>query len=282
MENSKVHLSPNSFLLLEVLADAHSLPTGRHFGYLKTINRVSSSFIWPGLRIAVKEFIRNCIVCQLCKYDTFRPAGLLYPLAIPDRIWIDISMDFIDGLSSSQSHDTIMVVVDRLSKFAHFVPLKHPYTALSVAKAFISNIIRLHGMPLSIVSDRDRIFLSNFWRSLFQLHSTAFCYSSNYHPQLDGQTEVINHILEQYLRCYTYDNPKKWLEWLSWDEFGYNTSVHSSTKITPFEAVYGVPPPSMISYIPGTPKSMSLTICCAQGMKFFVIFEKIWLLPRFG
>jgi hypothetical protein len=163
-------------------------------------------------------------------------------------------MDFIDGLSSTQGHNTIMVVVDRLSKFAHFVRLKHPYMALSIAKAFISNIVRLHGMPLSIVSDHDHIFLSNFWWSLFQLHGTALCYSSSYHPQLDGQTEVINRILEQYLHCYTYDNPKKWLEWLPWAEFNYNTSVHSSTKITPFEAVYGVPPPSMISYIPGTAK----------------------------
>ncbi|XP_011000836.1 PREDICTED: uncharacterized protein LOC105108282 [Populus euphratica] len=175
-------------------------------------------------------------------------------LAIPDRIWTDISMDFIDELPSSQNHDTIMVVVDRLSKLAHLVPLKHPYTTLSVAKAFISNIVRLHGMPLSIGSDRDRIFLSNFWWSLFQLHDTALCYNSSYHPQSDGQTEVINRILEQYLRCYTYDNPKKWLEWLSWAEFSYNTSVHSSTKITPFEAVYDVPPPSMILYIPGTTK----------------------------
>jgi hypothetical protein len=161
-------------------------------------------------------------------------------------------MDFIDGLPSFQGHDTIMVVVDRLSKYAHFVPLKHPYTALSVAKAFVANIVRLHGMPLSIVSDRDRVFLSNFWRSLFQLHSTALCYSSSYHPQSDGQTEVKNRILEQYLRCYTYDNPKKWLEWLPWAEYSYNTSVHSSTKMSPFEAVYGVSPPSMISYIPGT------------------------------
>jgi hypothetical protein len=254
MENGKVHLSPNSSLLPAVLADAHSSPVGGHFGYLKTINRVSSSFIWPGLRTAVKAFIRNCMVCQRCKYDTLKPAGLLQPLAIPDRIWSDISMDFIDGLPSSQGHDTIMVVVDRLSKYAHFVPLKHPYTALSVAKAFVANIVRLHGMPLSIVSDRDRVFLSNFWRSLFQLHDTALCYSSSYHPQSDGQTEVINRILEQYLRCYTYDNPKKWLEWLPWAEYSYNTSVHSSTKMSPFEAVYGVSPPSMLSYIPGTAK----------------------------
>jgi hypothetical protein len=148
MENGKVHLSPNSSLLPTVLSDANSSLVGGHFGYLKTINRVSSSFIWPGLRAAVKEFIRNCTVCQRCKYDTLRPAGLLQPLAIPDRIWTGISMDFIDGLPSSQGHNTIMVVVDCLSKFAHFVPLKHPYTALSVAKAFISNIVRLHGMPL--------------------------------------------------------------------------------------------------------------------------------------
>ena len=163
-------------------------------------------------------------------------------------------MDFIDGLPSSQGHTVIMVIVDRLSKYSHFVPLKHPYTAITVAKAFADNVVRLHGIPTSIISDRDKVFVSTFWKTLFNLQGTTLNMSSSYHPQTDGQTEVVNRTLEQYLRCFTSDQPKRWMEWLSWAEYSYNTSVHSVTQISPFEAVYRVPPPSILSYIPGTSK----------------------------
>lgn len=254
MQKGKIHLSPTSFLLPAVLADGHSSPTGGHFGYLKTLTRISSSFLWPGIRGSIKRFIRDCEVCQRCKHETLRPAGLLQPLPVPQRIWTDISMDFIEGLPLSQGYNVIMVVVDRLSNYAHFMPLRHPFTAIVVAKCFMNNVVKLHGMPLSIVSDRDKIFISDFWKSLFRLHDTKLCYNSSYHPQTDGQTEVVNRTLEQYLRCFTSDQPKKWMEWLAWAEYGYNTAVHSASKISPFEAVYGIPPPSLVPYVPGTIK----------------------------
>jgi hypothetical protein len=124
-------------------------------------------------------------------------------------------MDFVEGLPVSQGFTVIMVVVDRLFKYAHFVSLKHPYTTSSMAKAFIDHIVRLHGMPRSIMSDRDKVFVSSFWKTLFQLHGISLKMSSSYHPQTDGQTEVINHTLEQYLCCFTSTQPKKWMEWLS-------------------------------------------------------------------
>jgi hypothetical protein len=145
-----------------------------------------------------------------------------------------------------------MVVVDRLTKYAHFVALKHPFSAVSVAKEFVANVVRLHGIPNSIVSDRDKVFISAFWRTLFNLQGTKLCMSSSYHPQTDGQTEVVNRMLEQYLRCFAGDQPRKWVEWIPWAEFSYNTSIHSSTKMTPFEAVYGIPSPNLLTYIPGT------------------------------
>jgi transposase InsO family protein len=141
-------------------------------------------------------------------------------------------MDFVKGLPLSQGYNVIMVVVDRLSKYAHFVPLKHSYTTVSVAKCFLNNVVKLHGMPLSIVSDHDKIFISTFWKSLFKLHGTTLCYSSSYHPQSDGQIEVVNRTLEQYLYCFSYDQPKGWMEWLAWAEYGYNTAVHSATKVS--------------------------------------------------
>jgi hypothetical protein len=161
-------------------------------------------------------------------------------------------MDFIEGLPPSSGHTVVMVVVDRLSKYAHFVPMKHSYKAAIVAQVFVSYIVRLHGIPTSIVSDRDRVFISFFWRTLFWLQGTKLCMSSSYHPQTDGQTEVINCVLEQYLWCFAGDQPRKWIDWIPWAEFSYNTSVHSATKMTPFEAVYGVPPPNLLMYVPGT------------------------------
>ena len=208
------------------------------------------------MRHIVQDYIRQCVVCQQNKSDSMSPTGLLQPLPVPTRVWSDISMDFIEGLPPSHGHNTIMVVVDRLTKYAHFIGLSHPYTALLVANIFISHIVRLHGIPTSIVSDRDRFFISYFWKALFQLSGTNLCRSSSYHPQSDGQTEVVNRILEQYFRCFARSQPRRWQEWLPWAELSYNTSVHSSTKMSPFEAIYGMPPPppppSLLTYLPGT------------------------------
>lgn len=140
-------------------------------------------------------------------------------------------------------------MVDRLSKYCHFTSLSHPYTAAKIAQLFIHNIFKLHGMPQSIFSDRDPIFTSLFWSELFKLQGTSLKLNTSYHPQNDGQTEVVNKCLENYLRCFSQDNPKNWTFWLPWAEYWYNAAWHSSIKMTHFEAVYRVPP---LSYIPGT------------------------------
>ena len=110
-------------------------------------------------------------------------------------MWTEVSMDFIEGLSPSNGHTVIMVIVDRLTKYAHFVALRHPYTAVTIAKSFIANVVHLHGVLTSIVSDRDKVFISSFWQTLFQLQGTKLRMSSSYHPQTDGQTEVVNRTL---------------------------------------------------------------------------------------
>lgn len=160
-------------------------------------------------------------------------------------------MDFITNLPPSNHKTTIWVIVDRLTKFAHFIALPVSFTATSLAPIFISEIYKLHGAPKTIVSDRDRIFVSQFWRSLFKHLGTTLSFSSSYHPQTDGQTEVLNRCLETYLRCFVSDEPHLWVRFLSLAEFWYNTSHHSAIGMTPFEALYGRKPPTLVPYTTG-------------------------------
>lgn len=139
-------------------------------------------------------------------------------------------------------------MVDHLSKYAPFFSLKHPFSAETVARLFVKDIVKLHGFPTSIVSDRDCIFLSKFWRELFRLQGTTLKRSTSYHPQTDRQSEVVNKTLETYLRCFINGSPKQWARWLSWAEYWYNTSYHVCIQCTPFKALYGRDPPKVIKY----------------------------------
>lgn len=166
---------------------------------------------------------------------------------MPQGAWQDITMDFIEGLPSSEGFNAILVVVDRFTKYAHFIPLKHPFTTQGVARLIMDNVVKLHGFPKSIVSDRDRIFTSVFWKELFALFDTTLMRSSTYHPKTDGQSERVNQCLEMYLRCSVHDSPKKWKSWLSLAEIWYNTSFHTALGCSPFKALYGMDANSGIS-----------------------------------
>ncbi|GJW43324.1 reverse transcriptase [Tanacetum coccineum] len=145
--------------------------------------------------------------------------------------------------SNPSGKTVIFVVVDRLSKHAHFSALGTHFTSPQVAQVFIKDIVRLHGIPSSIVSDRDLVFVSSFWRELIHQQGTKLAMSSAYHPQTDGQAEVLNCFIEDYLRCFVSEQPKQWLSYLHWAKWHYNTSWQSAIKMTPFEAVYGHSPP---------------------------------------
>lgn len=151
-------------------------------GALRTYKRISANVYLPRIARDVQRFVAKCGICQQNKVESTSPAGLLQPLPIPEAVWEDISMDFIEALPKSNSHEVIFAVVDRLTKFAHFIALKRPFTAKLVAKGFCREVVRLHGIPRSIVCDRDKVFTSLFWRELFRLQHTAFTYEFSIPP----------------------------------------------------------------------------------------------------
>lgn len=171
---------------------------------------MKSLFAWPKLKHFVQQYVQSCEVCQQAKVEHVKSPGLLQLLAVPDRAWKVVSLDFIEGMPKSQGKDTILVIIDKFSKYAHFLPLTHPFTALSVAQLYFSQVYKLHGLPEAIISDRDRIFTSALWQELFRLSGTQLLMSSSYHPQTDGQTERLNQCLEAFLWCSVHSCPSQW------------------------------------------------------------------------
>lgn len=178
-------------------------------------------------------------------------------------------MDFIEGLPNSNGKSVILVVIDRFTKYGHFLAMSHPYIAQSVAKLFLYMVYRLHGKPISIVTDRDAMFTSLFWKELFKLTGVQLAMSSTYHPQTDGQTERLNQCLENYLRCMVHNTPRKWSYWLPLAEYWYNTNFHSGLKFTHFQALYGYKPThlAMGPYLDSTPTEAHDFLKDRQDMK---------------
>jgi hypothetical protein len=219
--DGRVYVLASSASLQAILDNAHG---AGHEGTEKTLHRVRADFHILGAQALVCEFVRACAICQRNKSDHLHPAVLLQPLEVPSSIWLDIVLDFIEGFPRVNGKTVILMLVDRFSKYAHFVPLGHPYTATTVARAFFNNIVRLHGMPTSVVSDRDPVFTCHFWKELFKLSGVQLRFSSAFHLQSDGQLEATNRIITMYLRCLAGDRPRQWLQWLSWAEYCYNTA----------------------------------------------------------
>lgn len=238
----RIWIGNNAALQSKLFSELHASPVGGHSGFPVTYSRFKRLFAWVGMKKQVKTWVQQCQICIQAKPDRDRYPGLLQPLPVPEGAWQVISLDFIEGLPKSHSYNCILVVVDKFSKYGHFLPLTHPFTAIDVAKLFMLNIFKLHGLPQTIISDRDRIFTSQLWEQLFTRSGTTLHLSTAYHPQTDGQTERVNQCLEIYLRCFVHATPSKWATWLHLAEYWYNTTFHSSLNSSPFEVLYGHPP----------------------------------------
>ncbi|KAE8729552.1 hypothetical protein F3Y22_tig00003518pilonHSYRG00008 [Hibiscus syriacus] len=213
-----------------------------HFGRDKTLALISSDFYWPKLTSDVAHYVDRCYVCQRSK-GVLTIAGLYTPLPVPEGPWFDVSMDFVLGLPRTQrASDSIFVVVDRFSKMVHFVACRKTMDADRIAHLYFKEIVRLHGVPRSITSDRDTKFISHFWKSLWGKLGMQLNFSSAYHPQTDDQTEVVNRSLGNLLRCLAGTKLKQWDLALPQAEFSYNRSKNRTTGLSPFEIVYGQNP----------------------------------------
>lgn len=247
----RVWVGNNTLAQNHILQALHDSAIGGHSGFPATYHRVKQLFAWPKMKQFIRDYVRSCTTCQQAKPEHVKSPDLLQPLPIPDQAWSIVCMDFVEGLPSSRGYTVIMVIVDKLSKYAHFLPLAHPFTALQVAQLYFDQIYRLHGLPKAIISDRDKIFTSTIWQTLFKLSDTALLMSSSYHPQTDGQTERLNQCLETFLRCLVSSCPRKWKDYLPLAEFWYNTTMHSALGRSPFEVLYGHPP-RMLGITPET------------------------------
>ncbi|GJP50964.1 hypothetical protein CLOM_g10119 [Closterium sp. NIES-68] len=202
---------------------------------------------WPDLPTDMQLYVTSYDTCQHMKSSRLRPAGLLQPLEPPCRPWQQVTMDLVTGLPAGPSgNDAILVVVDRLIKMVHFAACKTTIIAEKTAKLFLTNIVRLHGIPSAIISDRDPRFTSNFWTKAWQQYGTCLHLSTAYHPQSDGQTERTNERMEQLIRTPCTD-PAQWEDALPLIEFAYNNAPSVTTTQSPVFLNYGIDPTTPLS-----------------------------------
>ncbi|WVZ51477.1 hypothetical protein U9M48_002622 [Paspalum notatum var. saurae] len=223
-----------------ILTEAHSTKYSIHPGSTKMYQDLKKLFWWRRMKRDIAAFVAQCDTCNRIKAERQRPASLLKPLDIPMWKWEKITMDFIVGFPRTpKGNDSIWVIVDRLTKSAHFIPVKATHNTPKLAELYIQNVLRLHGVPTSIISDRGPQFTAKFWKSLHEALGTKLDYSTAYHPHTDGQTERVNQFLEDLLRACVLTYGSNWENSLPFAEFSYNNSYQASIKMSPFQALYG-------------------------------------------
>jgi transposase InsO family protein len=233
-------------LIYELLYLYHDDQFAGHWGVDKTRELLGRKFYWSGMTTDIREYITTCSICQNNAIPRHKPYGQLNPLPVPSRPWEEVSLDWITHLPTSYigtgEFDAVLVVVDRYTKMARFIPTRGDLSAPEFAALFHESIELKYGSPRGIVSDRDTRITSKFWAEVCAYSLIKRRMSTAFHPQTDGQTEILNRILESYLRSYTNLQQMNWAKLLPAAEFAYNNSWNASTKATPFKALYGYDP----------------------------------------
>lgn len=247
---SRLYIPDAGDIRVELMVEAHDTKVSGHLGRDKTLERLARDYYWPGMADYVARFIRTCPSCQVNKPSNQLPIGLLMPLAIPAKLWESVSLDLVTDLPrTKKGFDTIVVFVDRYSKMIHIAPTVKTVDGPGVAKLFFDTIFRHHGMPKSLVSDRDPRFTGKFWTALFALTGTSLHMSTANHPQSDGQTERANRTIEEILRAFVNAKLTDWDQHLVAAEVAYNSSIQASTGFTPFFLNYGHHPNMPLSLL---------------------------------
>ncbi|KAL4295400.1 hypothetical protein GQ457_12G029270 [Hibiscus cannabinus] len=224
----------------EMLDKAHQSSFSIHLGSVKMYKDLKPLYWWPGMKVDITNYVLRCLTCQKFKVEHRAPTGLLQPLKFPQWKWKRITMDFVSGLPiTPRKNDSVWVIVDRLTKSAHFIPIRVNMSSDILAEFYIREVIRLHGVLVSIVFDRDPKFTSRFWKSLQKSLGTKLNLSTAFHPQIDAQSERVIQILEDMLRACVIDFGKNWERSIPLVEFAYNNSYQSSIQMAPFEVLYG-------------------------------------------
>ncbi|GJY01756.1 putative reverse transcriptase domain-containing protein [Tanacetum coccineum] len=223
-----------------IMYESHKSKYSIHPGSDKMYQDMKKLYWWPNMKANIATYVSKCLTCAKVKAEHQRPSGLLVQPEIPQWKWDNITMDFVTKLpKSSQGYDTIWVIVDRLTKSAIFMPMRETDPMDKLARMYLKEVVTKHGIPVSIICDRDPRFASNFWRSLQKALGTSLDMSTAYHPQTDGQSERTIQTLEDMLRACVIDFGNGWVKHLPLVEFSYNNSYHASIKAAPFEALYG-------------------------------------------
>ena len=232
----------NSALRTEICRAHHDAKPAGHPGRAKTLGLIQRSYTWPSITSMVNRYVDGCDSCLRSKASTQPPLGSLEPLPIPAGPWTDITYDMITDLPQSEGFDSILTVVDRLTKMAHFIPCRKSMNAEQLARVMLDNVWKLHGTPKTIVSDRGSVFISQVTRELGHQLGIRLLPSTAFHPRTDGQSEIANKAVEQYLRHFVSYRQDDWVPLLATAEFAHNSHDHASTGVSPFKANYGFDP----------------------------------------
>jgi hypothetical protein len=239
VHKNRIYVPSSGELRKLVLKEMHNVPYSRHSSYQKTITAVKRQFFWTGMKKDVSDYIARCMECQRVKAKHRHPMGFLQPLLIQEKKWEVITIEFITKFPrTTRKHDSIMVVVDKLTKVSHFSHVKTTHTTTNIREIYMKEIARLHGIPRKIDFDRDIKFTLNFWKGLFKGFGTNMNFITTYHLWSDEKIERVNRVIEDMLIMYVMDKPSKWEDFLHLVEFASNNGYQASLKMSPFEALY--------------------------------------------